>query len=217
MNKLWRVFTGISVVIASAILYWHGCIRDLQTFENLYVDYFLWGIMVLSICCCLLTFVKRANTNKKTANFLKIIVIVILFCEVFSVGFFVGNSNCRLESEDYIKTEWLNGITLDELELEASNGEENVIYVGRSDCNECKRFEKKLIYVLEEYEVVISAYYTDLDRNGSESKKMYQMLNTYGINEVPAVIIVKDKKLLHLYTKSDIEKIHKYYEMIFEQ
>lgn len=43
-------------------------------------------------------------------------------------------------------------------------------------------------------------YYTTKDREGVRSKEMYDLLDKYGIESVPCIIMVKDSIILKMWT-----------------
>lgn len=43
-------------------------------------------------------------------------------------------------------------------------------------------------------------YYTTKDREGARSKEMYDLLDKYGIESVPCIIMVKDSIILKMWT-----------------
>ena len=76
-----------------------------------------------------------------------------------------------------------------------TSNEQIVIYIGRADCTDCFNFEKKLEQTLKECQVELPTYYTSKDRDGENSREMYQLLERFGITSVPAIIVTQNSKL----------------------
>lgn len=132
------------------------------------------------------------------------------------IGRFQGYSKASNPyANDYIDSEWIRGITLEEVKASISSEEENILYFGRNDCNDCVEFEKQFETILEEYQVENNGYYTNLDRDGDNAAEMYKLLADYDITEVPALIVVKDNQLIQKLDVNDIEQIESYYSANF--
>ncbi len=116
------------------------------------------------------------------------------------------------EDYDYISSEYLRGIQLDELKLELQSEEPSLLYIGREDCGECVEFEKSFEPLLEKYYTEIPVYYTSIDRDGPRSQEMYEVLDEYQIDSVPIVILMKENKLIEKWENpiEELDEIEKY-------
>lgn len=213
---MWKTLSIIVVGICSSLLIVNGYMRDKYSIiEDTFIAYILWGLLFSSIVICGLFLEKRLCKKIKLSVVLKAATVIIIILCIFIMGYFVGKSELKIYSDDYIKNEWIKGITLQELVLCTEGEEENLIYIGRNDCNECQNFEKEFATVLEKYEVEAVAYYTNLDRDGNNANYMQNVLDKYNVTEVPCVIVVKNEELLHSFSTNDVKKIDNYYSEFF--
>jgi thiol-disulfide isomerase/thioredoxin len=170
--------------------------------------YFFWISLFLSVILLvtMLYFITKQNVSKKRliANKCIMLLIAVLFCSNIFVGvkyysIVKDYSLKKVEETDYIASEYLRGISLDELKKNINADTEVLIYIGREDCKDCREFEEKFEKLLEKYYVEMPTYYTTKDRDGDRSKEMYDLLDKYAIESVPCVIMVKDSMLLKLW------------------
>lgn len=216
-NRLWIVISWLAVIIISLMLVWNGYLRDIEELMgDSYLEYILWIGLFVSIITAALILIKKVRAQNTFLIIIKTIVVVIIIVCVFISGFYSGKYNIAIKNSDYIQNEWIAGITLGEMKKYATNGEENLIYIGRDECHECAEFEKEFTKLLKKYEVEASAYYTNIDRDGRNAESMYEFLDKYNVNLVPCVIVIKNEKLIHLYSSTEINKIDEYYKSIFE-
>jgi thiol-disulfide isomerase/thioredoxin len=83
--------------------------------------------------------------------------------------------------------------------LKSPSEREVLLYIGRTDCAACERFEETLAPTLEEYTFGVNTYYTDSDRDGPRSAAMYALLKEYNISSVPMVIVVRSGEILRAW------------------
>ena len=107
----------------------------------------------------------------------------------------IKNVHFDIDIYNYIASEHYYGISLAELKTDITSNEQIVIYIGRADCTDCFNFEKKLEQTLKECQVELPTYYTSKDRDGENSREMYQLLERFGITSVPAIIVTQNSKL----------------------
>lgn len=216
-DRIWIVTSWMAVIIISIMIIWNGYLRDEEGLTGgSFLDYILWIVLICSTIIAVLISIKKVRAQNNFLIILKIIVVVIIIVCVFISGFYSGKYNITVKNSDYIQNEWIAGITLNELKKYATNGEENLIYIGRDDCYECVEFEKEFTKILKKYEVEASAYYTNIDRDGINAGNMYDFLDKYNVNSVPCVIVIQNEKLIHLYSSTEINRIDEYYKTIFE-
>ncbi len=170
--------------------------------------YFFWGSLFLSVVLLvtMLYFITKQNVNKNRsiADKCIILLIAVLFCSNIFIGvkYYSIVKDCSLkkvEEADYIASEYLRGISLDELKKNINADTEVLIYIGREDCKECREFEEKFEKLLKEYYIEMPTYYTTKDRDGARSKEMYDLLDKYEIESVPCIIMVKDSMILKIW------------------
>lgn len=53
---------------------------------------------------------------------------------------------------------------------------------------------------MKEHYIEMPTYYTTKDRDGARSKEMYDLLDKYGIESVPCIIMIKDSIILKMWT-----------------
>lgn len=154
----------------------------------------------------MLYFITKQNVdkNRSIADKCIILLIAVLFCSNIFVGVKYYSvvkdfSLKKAEETDYIASEYLKGISLDELKKNINADTEVLIYIGREDCKECREFEEKFEKLLKEYYIEMPTYYTTKDRDGARSKEMYDLLDKYEIESVPCIIMVKDSMILKIW------------------
>ena len=188
-----------------------GFFRDVH--PNINVNevelYFFWGSLFLSIAflVTILYFITKQNVkkNRQIADKCIMLLIAVLVClNIFAgVKYYSIVKDYSLknaEETDYIASEYLRGISLDELKKNMNAEMEVLIYIGREDCKECIEFEEKFEKLLKEHYIEMPTYYTTKDRDGARSKEMYDLLDKYGIESVPCIIMVKDSIILKMWT-----------------
>lgn len=155
--------------------------------------------------------ITRENGNHGV-NILIILILIFmdLAVNVYNgKGYYdiVGGKNLTEEEQDYIKSEWFRGISLDELKKDADSEESIILYIGREDCKECVLFEEKFEKELIKTKIEIPTYYTSRDRDGMRRKEMYEFLDKYNIDGVPTVVVFKQSKVLKIW-ENPIEEIN---------
>ena len=93
---------------------------------------------------------------------------------------------------------FFSNITLNEF-IALSNDNSNteyLIYVGRSDCNDCMVFESSMGSILWSNDYKLLTYFTNNDREGDDSEKLYSLLDTLQIQSVPHVFVLKNGSVI---------------------
>ena len=212
MKKIIAIIISIVIICLNVFELIHaGFFRDAHPNINIAeVElYFFWGSLFLSIAflVTILYFITKQNVkkNRQIADKCIMLLIAVLVC----LNIFVGvkyysivkdYSLKNAEETDYIASEYLRGISLDELKKNMNAEMEVLIYIGREDCKECIEFEEKFEKLLKEHYIEMPTYYTTKDRDGARSKEMYDLLDKYGIESVPCIIMVKDSIILKMWT-----------------
>ena len=210
MKKIIAIMIDIVIICLNIFELVHaGFFRDVHPDININkVElYFFWISLFLSVVLLvvMLYFITKQNVNKNRsiADKCIILLIAVLFCSNIFVGvkyysIVKDYSLKNVEETDYIASEYLRGISLDELKKNINADTEILIYIGREDCKECREFEEKFEKLLKEYYIEMPTYYTTKDRDGARSKEMYDLLDKYEIESVPCIIMVKDSMILKL-------------------
>ncbi len=218
MKKIIAIMIDIVIICLNIFELVHaGFFRDVHPDININkVElYFFWISLFLSVVLLvvMLYFITKQNVNKNRsiADKCIILLIAVLFCSNIFVGvkyysIVKDYSLKNVEETDYIASEYLRGISLDELKKNINADTEILIYIGREDCKECREFEEKFEKLLKEYYIEMPTYYTTKDRDGARSKEMYDLLDKYEIESVPCIIMVKDSMILKLW-ENPIEQL----------
>lgn len=212
MKKMIAIIISIVIICLNIFELIHaGFFRDVH--PNININevelYFFWGSLFLSnaFLVTILYFITKQNVkkNRQIADKCIMLLIAVLVC----LNIFVGvkyysivkdYSLKNVEETDYIASEYLRGISLDEFKKNMNAEMEVLIYIGREDCKECIEFEEKFEKLLKEHYIEMPTYYTTKDRDGARSKEMYDLLDKYGIESVPCIIMVKDSIILKMWT-----------------
>lgn len=218
MKKIIAIMIDIVIICLNIFELVHaGFFRDVHPDININkVELYFFGIsLFLSVVLLvvMLYFITKQNVNKNRsiADKCIILLIAVLFCSNIFVGvkyysIVKDYSLKNVEETDYIASEYLRGISLDELKKNINADTEILIYIGREDCKECREFEEKFEKLLKEYYIEMPTYYTTKDRDGARSKEMYDLLDKYEIESVPCIIMVKDSMILKLW-ENPIEQL----------
>lgn len=189
-----RILTGTSIcilVVAIIVIYYLGNFSD--QYPSIHISRWMQYIFIATpICafCCSCAIIGLPASKKKI-----LVSMFIITCCLF-LGFLgcikiLYNTKEAEYSNDYIKAAHIKGISLTQLEQYIDSGEAQVIYIGRKDCNECNRFEEKYNKLLGDCHVVMPGYYTNQDRDGKKSIRMYRILKHLKVKSVPALVYIK--------------------------
>lgn len=208
------------IIVGSLLLLFiaYGYIRDVEGITGkTYVEVIFWWTTCISVIVAIILSIKTiiADISIRKLKVVKGILVVSFIFVIFLTGWLVGIVEYNSVYKDYISTEWIRGVTFDELKQIANNNDENVIYIGRNDCKECKIFEEDISIILEKNEVEITGYYTNLDRDGEKSREMYQWLDRNEIDSVPMVIVTTNGNLKRTFCSNDLKAIERYFDQIF--
>ncbi len=86
---------------------------------------------------------------------------------------------------------------------EADDDSTWLLYIGRSDCSDCKDFESawSKAYSKGKTDYSLAVYDTTLDRNGSQAGEMKAVLDAWGVASVPSVIELKGNTVVKIWDK----------------
>lgn len=224
MKKLILILVDIIILCVNIFELVHmGFFRDVHpdvtvgNFSTIafWISFFVSIILLFAMLCLI---IKQNSTEIiSTVDKCTIVVILVLICLniISGVQYYnvvKGYSLSASGEKDYIASEYLRGISLDEFEKSLESEDVTVVYVGRDDCKDCNEFEEKIDKTLEEYHVELQAYYTTEDRDGDRSEEMYDLLDEYGIESVPCMIVTENSSVTKLWTDpiNQIDEIEKY-------
>lgn len=160
----------------------------------------------------------KEKGNCKTAILIMLILIVMDFAvnAYNSKSYYdiVHGKSLNEEKQDYVKSEWFRGISLDELIADANSDESVLVYIGSDDCKECLTFEEKFETELKKLKTEIPTYYTSSDIDGEQQKDMQEFLDKYNIEGVSTVVLFKQSKVLKMWDNpvEEIDEISSYLE-----
>lgn len=213
---------GIIILNIAEIIH-SGFFADI--YPNISVDSLITNIFWVSLAITFVLFiimlylgVMKEKENRKTA----ILIMLILIVMDFAVNAYNSKSyydiahgkSLNEEKQDYIKSEWFRGISLDELKADADSDESVLVYIGSDDCKECLTFEEKFETELKKLKTEIPTYYTSSDIDGEQQKDMQEFLDKYNIEGVPTVVLFKKSKVLKMWDNpiEEIDEISSYHE-----
>ncbi|MDO4383051.1 MAG: thioredoxin family protein [Eubacteriales bacterium] len=214
MKKILNNALRLGTILLPAIsLYWYGVVRDRNNIVGeATLSTLLDALMIVAI---LVTLVSVANKKSRVQMICTGTSALIIATSLFTLGIVYGKDTHNLHQEDYISSEYIRGITLAEVQKSIQSDEENVIYIGRDDCESCAQFEKEYEKILRKYSVEGNGYYTNMDRDNANTKAMNQFLKNYKITKVPTLVVVRKGKITHTFNTDDIGKIDSYYRKNF--
>ncbi|MDO4854874.1 MAG: hypothetical protein Q4A43_05665 [Coriobacteriia bacterium] len=101
----------------------------------------------------------------------------------------------------YSNNEAFTQETLASIQEDATEGSPWLLYIGRSDCNDCKEFESawEKAYAKGETDYSLAVYDTTLDRNGNQAGEMRALLDSWGVESVPCVLELKGNSVVNIW------------------
>lgn len=180
------VIYGVIYALICILFYASGYFRDEypEIHIPVYSEVMLWSLVVIvPIATIFILF----DVCKAVHKGLFIIIISGSLCLTVSVGCLVNEATSKY-TRDYIDSDCIKGISLFSLEECLNNKGEYIVYIGRNDCKECELAEGTIEDALNPLELGIQGYYTNLDRDKSSSKHMYEILDSINVSTVPSII-----------------------------
>ncbi len=202
------ILSFLLLCLSAGFLIYSGYLRD----ANMDIDMPVWAetgvwlvfaLNVFLVAGNVLYLVAKNAAKKECRNFSGILLASFLICfvgnAIFSYSFYSFASEYKIGGDkDYVENEWLEGISLEDVkELLAEAEDDVMIYIGREDSEECRKFEAAFSAILEKYSVITPTYFTDQNGEGESPKEREQFLAFYGIESVPCVFLVSKGKILH--------------------
>lgn len=212
-NMLNNSLRVVTIFLPAISLYWYGIVRDRN---NIVGETALCAILdILVIIAVVITLASIANKKPRVQMICTAISIMLIAISLFTLGIIYGKDSHNLYQDDYISSKYIRGITLAEVKKSIQSDEENVIYIGRDDCQSCAQFEEEYEEILRKYSVEGNGYYTNIDRNSTNTKAMNQFLKEYKITKVPTLIAVRKGKVIRNFKTDDTHEIESYYKENF--
>lgn len=197
-----------------------------ETWGHLFIALSALGIIALVFSATLLAcaVLKQKMKSRHSVLIMSILAVVLLIVSstlIIPKSQWLQSQLSLAESDlpsDYISDKWFQELSLSDLEQcfdkETSDSEDYPIYIGRSDCAQCKSFENKLGKILSEDDVSseMPSYYTSQDRDGPRGSEMYDLLGKMGVTSVPCLLVVKNGKILYRWDSPEehISQIRRY-------
>lgn len=193
--------------LSAGLLIYSGLLRDANMDIDMpvWISLGLWALLVINFILFVGSVVYLAAkilSKREYRRFSGIIFVSVLICLVgngiFSCSYYSFASEYKISGgADYIDNEWLEGICLEDMkELMADARDDVIIYIGRKDCRDCKKFEEEFLKILEKHSVITPTYFTDQDREGENREELDKFLALYGIESVPCVFFVSGGKIV---------------------
>lgn len=193
--------------LSAGLLIYSGLLRDANMDIDMpsWMDLGIWALLVINFILFVGSVVYLAakiSSKREYRRFSGIIFVSVLICLVgngiFSCSYYSFASEYKISrGADYIDNEWLEGICLQDMkELMADARDDVIVYIGREDCRDCKKFEEEFLKILEKHSVITPTYFTDQDREGENREELDKFLALYGIESVPCVFFVSGGKVV---------------------
>lgn len=212
-----RIYILIGIIYSILIVLWYmsGYFRDNHP-QVIIPSYINWLFYTLVVSIPITTLLLGMHGRERKIVQILIIVnccaIIIFFTAAGKLVYFTHLKY----THDYIKSENINGISLTSVEEHLADSNDYILYFGRNDCKECNLAEKIIDGTLNQSELIIQGYYTNLDRDKSSSKHMYEVLDSLDVHSVPTLIYKsKSGEITNISIKQN--DIQKYVEMINKQ
>lgn len=195
------VLSFLLLCLSAGLLIYSGYLRDcyMEIDEPVFIDVGLWVLFVFNFIlfvCSVIYLSVKIISKKEYKIFSQIVSATFLICfggsVVFSCSYYSFASEYDISKDvDYIENEWLEGISLEDMEeLMADAGDDVVIYIGREDCRDCRKFEEAFTEILEKHSVITPTYFTNQDKDGENREKLDVFLSSYDIDSVPCVFFI---------------------------
>jgi thioredoxin-related protein len=160
------------------------------------------SIMILSI----LLFCLRKSIPVFSVTLPVTLLVTLLVTSGMWFGGRLSFSTFQIENDasavlNHSDSVYFHEVGLEDLEnlLTDQSGKELLIYIARVNCKQCDDFEHEITPYWAELQYGMNTYYTDSDRNGPESKKMYALLEKYNVSSVPTVLLIKDAIIVKIW------------------
>lgn len=187
--------------LSAGLLIYSGYLRDcyMEMDAPVFIDLGLWVLFVFNFilfACNVIYLSVKIISKKEYKIFSQIVSATFLISfggsVVFSCSYYSFASEYNISKDvDYIENEWLEGISLEDMEeLMADAGDDVVLYIGREDCKDCRKFEEAFTEILEKHSVITPTYFTNQDKDGENREKLDVFLSSYDIDSVPCVFFI---------------------------
>lgn len=200
------ILSFLLLCLSAGLLIYNGLLRDANMDIDMpvWMDLGLWALLVMDFILFVGSIIylsAKIASKREYIRFSRIILVSFLICLVgngiFSCSYYRFANEYKISgSADYIDNEWLEGICLEDMkELMADARDDVIVYIGREDCRDCKKFEEEFLKILEKHSVITPTYFTDQDREGENREELDKFLALYGIESVPCVFFVSGGKV----------------------
>lgn len=121
-------------------------------------------------------------------------VCILCFCLFLFVGCAIANEN---NTSDI--TEYLNSITIYELEENIHRKKDLIVYVARPICEDCEILDERFVAKIEENKSLSKILYLDISELHKNKDEWNIFKDTYGIDGTPSFLIIKDGIVVDRY------------------
>lgn len=135
------------------------------------------------------------------------IIVILLALGIASSALGLACAQTKLDeakaygSGAYSGNEAFTQETLASIQEDATEGSAWLLYIGRSDCADCKAFENswEKAYAKGNTDYSLAVYDTTLDRNGNQAGEMRALLDSWGVESVPNVVELKGNSVVKVW------------------
>lgn len=209
--------------LSAGLLIYSGYLRDsyMEIDEPVFIDLGVWVLFVFNFIlfiCNVIYLLVKIISKKEYRIFSQIVSTALLICfggsVVFSCSYYSFASEYNISKDvDYIENEWLEGISLEDMEELMANARDDVVYIGREDGRDCRKFEDAFTEILEKHSVITPTYFTNQDKDGENREKLDTFLSSYDIDSVPCVFFISGGKVVEKWEDpiDNISEIEAYF------
>ncbi|MCD8027252.1 MAG: hypothetical protein LUF02_00995 [Erysipelotrichaceae bacterium] len=187
--------------IHTFMLIHYGYIKDDYMNLSHDLDNIIWIGFFLSILALLFVYGFIIVHKQNIAKFILCIFSLVSFALMYRYYHF--SKDYPITKIDYIDSNWLQGISLDEIVVDSDDT--TLVYIGAENRNE--EFEEELIKQCEYYSYQMNTYYINDHDNYSD------VLNYYDITKIPILIITQNGQIID--KTSDINELSTIMEKVF--
>ena len=198
-NIIQIVFCIVAGCYFLGVQYYVGCKVDLISWNDEIRRYQIIALTGLIICIITLFFIrkKKAQVTKIIKNILLGLILIALCC---SAAFTPKWSKYEKEAAEATEhTGILYEYAWEDVLAKSRMGNKHyLLYVGRSDCPECREFEPMLEKIAKENDVFVAYYDTLSDRKKADFDQKMNMLK---VKSVPAVVVIGNNEIIEAESK----------------
>lgn len=201
------ILSFLLLCLSVGLLIYSGYLRDsyMDIDMPLFIEVGLWALLLLDFLFFtsnVIYLTAKIVSRQENRKFSKVMGAVFILClavnAVFSISYYRFSSEYKISKDvDYIENEWLEGISLEDMkELMETAQDDVVVYIGRDDCKDCRKFEEVFTIILDKHSVITPTYFTNQDKDGKNRSELDEFLSRYEIESVPCVFFISGGKVV---------------------